>query len=170
MTLSMHPNFKQWLIFAILLLMWIMMLTSCSPAKRARRHLKIADKHIQKDRELDPESLPENSSDTVTIVRTDTTYLSRPLDTVWVYAPRDTIIQTVHKGDTIIIEKKGDRIGIRGVAQEKVITDTVFTTITQKEYIPKAIKQSNYKAVIQVWWLFLIGLIIGLILSLTIRK
>lgn len=163
MTLSMHPNFKQWILFALLLLMWIIMITSCSPAKRARRHLRIADRHIQKARALDSDVLPKNSSDTITIFSTDTTYLSRPLDTVWVYAPRDTVIQTIHKGDTIIIEKKGNNIGVFGAVREKIIRDTVEKIITKTNFIPKAIKPSNYTAAKQVWWLILIGYVLGLV-------
>lgn len=150
--------------------MVIALLCSCSPRKKAIRHLQKAEKHIQKAKELDPDVLPENTSDTITIFRTDTTYLSRPLDTVWVFAPRDTIIQTIHNGDTIFIEKKGDHIGVRGVVQERVITDTVDRIITKKEYIPKSIPPSLWQALKMTYWLLFVGIGIGLATAIYLKK
>ena len=135
--------------------MLIMSLTSCTSEKRAVRHLRKAERHIQKAKLLDPDVLPD-----VEVV-TDTVYLAD--------IQKDTVVQFKESVKDSIVFK--DNTVVKYLIQH----DSVFldvdcpdqVIVTDSVFIPRpvSIEPTTKEALKKLWWLpsALLLLIVALI-------
>lgn len=113
---------------------------SCSPVKRAQRHVRLAHEHIEKAKKLDPKIEFQTVVDTVQVpvitehVKTDTLFVPTEKDTVYISKDRLRIKYVDLPGDTVYIE--GECLPDTVLVEVPVIKETF-------------IKQESYRTLVK---------------------
>jgi|SRR5690606_7441266 len=141
---------RIWATILLLIIYAALLMSSCTPERKAQRQLKKAQRHLIKAEQLDP-SVKQVQTDTVvfTEVRTDTVFQSLAGDTVEI---------TKDKLHIKYVELPGDSVYIEG----ECAADTVI--INNPVFVQKEVPTKLETFVRRKWWVLLLILatIIGL--------